>query len=136
MTSVYVLTAIEYGKVRECIVIPDDEKDVEFGIRSALYEIYGAVNVCSASREVGHIPDNIARHMAKKSITRTITKRNEWTPNSEVSRPASGKRVLVKLPNDWVTCATYYYNDLMSHYWRDDNGKVLMSVISWRGLEE
>ena len=63
MTSVYVLIANENEKVKECIVIPSDEKNVEFGIRNALFEIYGAANVCSSNREIG--PVMLIRNGAK-----------------------------------------------------------------------
>jgi len=133
MTTVHVLTAIENSKVKECIVIPHDEVNVEFGVRNALYEIYGAANVCASSREVGYIPSNVSRFLAEKSIG--VHKEDKWIPNSEVSRPASGKRVLVKLSNDWVCCATYFFVNTGS-LWKADNGQELIGVVSWKGLEE
>ena len=69
MSTVYVLIAINEGKVAECIAIPHDEQNVGFGVRNALFDIYGAANVCLNSVEIGHIPDNIARFLAEKSIS-------------------------------------------------------------------
>lgn len=135
MTQVYVLTANENGKVKECIVIPPDEQNVEFGIRNALYEIYGAANVCSSSREVGHIPDNIARFLAEKSIG---VRRTNWKPfKTSWASPAVNNRYLVKLQNDWVCIATYYLR-VGGGYWKDDRGQELTDgvVEFWKGLEE
>jgi len=132
MTSVYVLIANENEKVKECIVIPSDEQNIEFGVRHALFEIYGDANVCASKREIGHIPDNVAHYLAKKSFK---ARRNLWIPCSDASRPVNGKRVLVKLSNDWVCCATYFFVNTGS-VWKADNGQELIGIVSWKGLEE
>ena len=135
MTSVYVLIANENEKVKECIVIPSDEKNVEFGIRNALFEIYGAANVCSSIREIGHIPDNIARFLAEKSIG---IRRTNWMPfKTSWAAPAVNKRYLVKLQNDWICIATYYLR-VGGGYWKDDRGQELADgvVEFWKGLDE
>ena len=135
MTSVYVLIANENEKVKECIVIPSDDQNVEFGVRNALYELYGAANVCSGSREIGHIPDNIARFLAEKSIG---VSRKGWMPfKTAWAAPAVNKRYLVKLRNGWICCATYYLR-VGGGYWKNDSGQELEDgvVEFWKGLEE
>ena len=133
MTSVTVLTAIENGKVKECIVIPHDEVNVEFGVRSALYEIYGAANVCYSPREVGWIPQNISRFLAEKSIA--VRKEDKWIYYSKTS-PSVGSRLLVKLANGWVCIATYMNGDgVGTRIWKADNGEQLISVVSYKVLE-
>lgn len=132
MTSIHVLTAIENGKVKECIVIPHDDVNVEFGVRSALYEIYGAANVCSCSREIGHIPVNIARFLAEKSIC--VRKEDKWISYNKTS-PSIGSRLLVKLSNGWVCIATYMNGDAPgARIWKADNGEQLISVVYWKEL--
>lgn len=132
MTSIHVLTAIENGKVKECIVIPHDDVNVEFGVKSALYEIYGAANVCSCSREIGHIPANIARFLAEKSIC--VRKEDKWISYSKTS-PSIGSRLLVKLSNGWVCIATYMNGDAPgARIWKADNGEQLISVVYWKEL--
>jgi hypothetical protein len=134
MTSIHVLTAIEDGKVKECIVIPHDEVNVEFGIRSALYEIYGAANVCSGSREIGHIPANIARFLAKKSIC--VRKEDKWIPYEGAFRPTTGSRMLVKYANGMVNIANFTYNhESISYQWLDDNGNKVGCVKFYKVLE-
>lgn len=131
MTSVYVLTATENEKVKECIVLPDDEVNVEFGIRNALYEIYGAGNVMRGKFEIGYIPSNIARYLSEKSI-----KKQEygWIKFYESDiRLMIGKRYIVELGNVWKCCATYgHYGGGI--YWKDDNGGLLVSVEYWKEL--
>ena len=135
MSTVYVLTAINEGKVAECIAIPHGEQNVEYGVRNALFDIYGAANVCSSSVEIGHIPDSIARFLAEKSIN---IRRTNWIPfKPSWAAPAPNKRYLVKLQNDWITIATYYLR-VGGGYWKDDSGQELADgVVSlWKGLEE
>jgi hypothetical protein len=134
MTSVTVLTAIENGKVKECIVIPHDEINVEFGIRSALYEIYGAANVCAAPREVGYIPSNIARFLAEKSIC--VRKEDKWIPYEGAFRPTTGSRVLVKFANGNINIANFIYDAQAIRYrWVDDNGNECGTVKFYKVLE-
>lgn len=136
MTSINVLIALEGGKVKECIVIPPDENNVEFGLRNALYEIYGASKVCSASREIGYIPSNIARFLAEKSIG---VRRKDWMPFPDgYPLPYINSRYLVKLANGWVTCASYFCNNVNNRIvtiWKDDKGEDLTSVCYWRHLD-
>ena len=135
MSTVYVLTAINEGKVAECIAIPHGEQNVEYGVRNALFDIYGAANVCSSSVEIGHIPDSIARFLAEKSIS---IRRTNWKPfKTSWAAPAVNKRYLVKLQNDWVCIATYYLR-VGGGYWKDDKGQELTDdvVEFWKGLEE
>jgi hypothetical protein len=125
MSTVYVLTAINEGKVAECIAIPYGEQNVEFGVR----------NACSSSVEIGHIPDSIARFLAEKSIS---IRRTNWMPfKTSWAAPAVNKRYLVKLQNDWVCIATYY-SRVGGGYWKDDKGQELADdvVEFWKGLEE
>ena len=133
MSTVYVLTAINEGKVAECIAIPHDEQNVEFGVRNALFDIYGVANVCSSSVEIGHIPDNIARFLAEKSIR---VRRKDWIPFGGSSAPASGARVLVKMENDYIVIATYYYDGISSRWKNDSGNEIGKGVKCWKGLEE
>ncbi len=132
-TTVYVLTAINEGKVAECIAIPHDEQNVEFGVRNALFEIYGAANVCLSNVEIGHIPDSIARFLAEKSIG---IRRKNWISFSGSFAPANGTRVLVKLENDYVVIATYYSDGISSHWKNDSGNEIGKCVKCWKGLEE
>lgn len=140
MASINVLIAIESGKVKECIVIPPDENNVEFGLRNVMYEIYGAQNVCSSSREIGYIPSNIARFLAEKSIG---VRRKDWIPfpagDPGDLLPYINTRYLVKLANGWVTCASYFYNNVNNRVdtiWKDDKGEELISVCYWKHLDK
>ena len=137
MTSINVLIALEGGKVKECIVIPPDENNVEFGLRNALFEIYGAANVCSASREIGHIPSNIARFMAERSV---VVHKKAWIPfPAGEPLPYISKRYIVKLANGWVTCASYFYSKVdgsVDTIWESDTGQELITVCYWRELDE
>ena len=132
MTSVYVLVANENEKVKECIVLPNDEQNVEFGVRHALFEIYGAANVCASSREIGHIPDNIARYLAEKSIS---IRKSGWKYFSGVSAPLPGLRVLVQFHNGYIAIATYY-SDGISSTWKNDSGQITDRPMYWKRLEE
>lgn len=133
MTKVNVLIANENEKVKECVVIPYGENNLEFGLRHALFDIYGVANVCSCSCEIGHIPSNIAQFLAEKSI---CVNSKRWSPYSVLSsKIKTGERYLVKLANDWVCCATYCANN--GHpIWKGDNGQEIISVVSYKELEE
>ena len=138
MTTVKVLIATENEKVKECIVIPNNDNDLEWGLRNALMKIYGGANVYSSSREIGHIPDNISR-FALENYPRPIVKRNDWIPyTSNMSAPANGKRVLAKLANEWVCIVTYVLiPGGHGHKWLSDNqGQEIINVVAWKGLEE
>lgn len=136
MTTVKVLIASENEKVKECIVIPNDDNNLEWGLRQALISIYGNANVCSSSREIGRIPDNISRYIIE-NYPRAVPKRNKWIPyTTNMSAPANGKRVLAKLENNWVCIVTYVLIP-GGHKWLSDNqGQEVENVIAWCGLEE
>lgn len=129
--SVKVLIANEGNKVAECIVVPRDDVNLEWGLRQTLISIYGSDNVASVSRIIGDIPSSIARY----AFERISTSKKAWIPNSNLSRPASGKRVLVQLANDWICHATYYLV-CERQIWKDDAGQELMSVVRWKEIEE
>lgn len=67
-------------------------------------------------------------------------KNKRWTHYGCGRAPELNKRYLVKLSNDWVTCATYLYSgsSVCSPFWwwKDDNGNEIISVKYWKGLEE
>lgn len=129
MTTVNVLVANENGKVKECIVIPHGENNLEWGLRQALIKIYSGHNVSSCSCEIGHIPDNISRYVAE-NYCKVFAKDDQWVPYTGDSPeyPDFNERVLVKLANGWITFATYVHHFL----WKDDNGNELISVVSWK----
>lgn len=131
MSDVKVLIAIEDDKVRECIVIPRIDTNLEWGLRQTLIAMYGGRNVCSISRTIGDIPSSVARY----TLERVPTPKKAWIPNSNFSRPANGKRVLVKLANDWICHATYYFV-CEKQIWKDDAGQELVSVAYWKEIEE
>lgn len=132
MTTVKILTAIENKKVKECIVIPEDECYVS-GLMNTLVDIYGGENVCLSSCKIGHIPDNISRYIIE-NYPRAVPKRNEWIYYSKMA-PSIGSRLLVKLSNGWVCIATYMNGDAPgTRIWKADNGEQLISVVSWKEL--
>lgn len=132
MTSVFVLIANENEKVKECMVIPHDESNVVIGVREALFEIYGAANVCVSSREIGHIPDNIAQYLSKKSVG----KGSGWIRFTPYSTPKNNARVLVKFTNGYVNIANYSSEGNMLYRWRSENGEKFGEVVSWKELDE
>ena len=131
MSDVRVLIAIDDNKVKECIVVPAVSTSLEWGLRQALIEIYGGANVCSASRTIGDIPSSISRYVAEKF---NLVK--EWIPNTNYSRPPTGKRVLAKLKNNWVCCATHWIA-CDRPIWKNDTGADIdnSNVLSWKELE-
>lgn len=129
MTIVNVLVANGNEKVKECIVIPHGENDLEWGLRQALIKIYGGANVFSCSRKIGHIPDNISGYIAE-NYCKVSVKDDQWVSYTGDSPeyPNFNERVLVKLANEWITTATYVHHFL----WKDDNGNELISVLFWK----
>lgn len=57
--NIYVLTAWEDGQQKECFCVEDDA--LAAILFTALATIYGAKNVCMASRQVGIVPDSIMK---------------------------------------------------------------------------
>ncbi len=131
MSDVKVLIATEDNKVRECIVIPRINTNLEWGLRQTLIAIYGGENVASVSSTIGDIPSSIARY----AFERVPTPKKPWIPNSELSRPEDGKRVLVKLSNHWICHATYYFS-CERCIWKNDAGQELISVAYWKEIED
>ena len=135
MTTVNVIIAIDDEKVKECVVIPGDENSLEWGVRQALKNIYGAQNVCHSSCEIGHIPDSISRYIIE-NYPRAIPQRNQWIPyTSNMSAPANGKRVLAKLANDWICIVTYVLIPGGQKWISDNQGQEIISVVAWKELE-
>ena len=135
MTSVRVLIANEENKVKECIVIPADENNLEWGLRQCLNSIYGGGNVVSCSREIGAVPDNIARYAAENYPRRN---KGAWMPfKPSWAAPAVNNRYLVKMRNGYIVIATYFLR-VGGGYWKNDSGQELADgvVEFWRGLDE
>jgi hypothetical protein len=54
---VYVLVANEKEKVKECFIVSTLDDAMKY--RDKLTEIWGAANVCMASRKIGRVPHNL-----------------------------------------------------------------------------
>jgi hypothetical protein len=83
--SVRVLIANENEKVKECIVIHSEEVELENKLRSALIDIYGGRNVCSAPRKIGYIPESILHIVTEPEVMEVLgMKPKKYLDNSNM----------------------------------------------------
>ncbi|MFA5196423.1 MAG: hypothetical protein WC401_11550 [Bacteroidales bacterium] len=131
MSSFDVIIGVKDGKVKDVVLLPLDDYNLEYATRHAFMKIYGIQNVFIGSFEVGNVPQNIL----KAIVENPVFKKNKWIPFSKYSSPANGARVLVKMKNGYINIANYFYSGIYSG-WKLDNGQDIDTVIEWRGLEE
>ena len=130
MTTLDVLVATKEGRVKDVILIPLNDNNLEYAARHALYKIYGIENVFVGMFEIGSISQDVVRAIVENPVF--IKK---WIPFTKLSAPGDGKRVLVKMTNKYINIASYFYRS-DGGIWKLDNGQEINTVDEWKGLEE
>ena len=82
--SIYVLIALEDGKVKECITVSDLETATR--IENALRKTYGGANVAMCSRQIDDIPllihERIMIDSIVEGVNSRIVKQQQGTPTT------------------------------------------------------